>query len=113
MQLAGVNEGGAAGIDDGGFSGDGDGELAPHDEEELFMRVLMGRVRRTARGERGLVDFEVVVGVGHAVKDGARGIGAILVHGEGIEGFRERWNGGERLICGGGISCKRGGGGEG
>ena len=100
MQLAGVDEGGSAGIDDGGFSGDGDGELALHHEEELFMRVLMGRVRRTARDERGFVDFEVVVRVGHAVKDGARGIGTVLVNGKSIEGFGERWNGSEWLICG-------------
>jgi hypothetical protein len=71
------------------------------------MRVLMWRMRRAARRERGFVDFHVIVGVGGPVENGARRIGSILMNGEGVEGFGERLNGGERPIC-----CARGGRGE-
>ena len=98
MELAGVDECSSTGIDDGGLAGDGDGELALHDEEKLFMRVLMRRVRRTAGGECGFVDLKVIVGMGHAVENGARGIGAVLMDGECVEGFGEGLDGGERLI---------------
>src|SRR5215475_6137447 len=60
VELARVDEGGGARTDLGGLAGDGDGERALHYEEELFVRVLMGRVRGTAGSERGLVDFEVI-----------------------------------------------------
>jgi hypothetical protein len=71
------------------------------------MRVLMWRMRRAARRERGFVDFHVIVGVGGPIENGARRIGSILMNGEGVEGFGERLNGGERPIC-----CARGGRGE-
>jgi hypothetical protein len=45
VEFAGVDESCSTGIDDHGLAGDGDGERALHHEEELLVRVLMGRMR--------------------------------------------------------------------
>ena len=67
------------------------------------MRMLMRWVRRAAWCERGLMHLHVIVRMRGSVKNGTRGVGPVLVGGQGIEGFGEGWDGGEWLICGQGI----------
>ena len=100
VEFAGVDKGGGARTDLGGLAGDGDGERALHHEEELFVRVLMGRVRGTAGSERGLVDFEVIVRVRSAIEDSAGDVGAVLMDWQGIEGLGEGRNGGTGIVRG-------------
>jgi hypothetical protein len=99
VEFAGVDEGSGAGANLGGLAGDGDGEGALHHEEELFVHVLMGRVWRAAGGERGFVDLHVIVRMRGAVEDGARSVGAVLMDGQGIEGFRERSECRAGVVC--------------
>src|SRR6476469_4786183 len=100
VELAGVDKGGGARTDLRGLAGDGDGERALHHEEELFVHVLMGRMRGTAGSQRGLVDFEMIVRVRGAVKDSAGDVGAVLMDWQGIEGLGEGRKGDPGIVRG-------------
>ena len=58
-----------AGSNDGGLAFNGHRHRALHQQKEFFMLVPVGRMGFSARGEGGLVNFQMAPRVGHAVKD--------------------------------------------
>ena len=56
--------------------------------------------------------LHVIVRMRGSVENGARGVGAVLMGGKGIEGFGEGGDGGECLVCGEGFLRECGGCGE-
>src|ERR1700761_1172512 len=56
--------------------------------------------------------LHVIVRMRGSVENGARGVGAVLMGGQGVEGLGEGWDGCEWLVCGEGISRECSGCGE-
>jgi len=90
MQLIGMEERRASGADDRRLSLNGDCQGAADHHQKLFVFVPVGWVRRTSGGQRRLVRFQVIPGVGHTIEDGPGLILPILLYRQFAVGLDER-----------------------